>query len=289
MFYKSIAGMGLKFLYVSLGIVMISAIIGLFTNGIQISFEAYMKNIWLIIQSLSSPAEITITNNQNNTYSMFPTFWSYYFYSVIIFLSSILLATFVAFVLTYFTIQLPEKVSKVLLKVLSFLESLPDLLIIIIIQYAVIVFFKRTGILLAPVAGGNDPVYLLPILALSILPAIFIFRMSLLLVEDELTKPYVDLARSKGFKKMYIFTTHIVRNILPSLMNHMKAFILILMSNLIVFERLFNIYGITHFIFSFPQVDVICFSLIMFYLPIFLLLMVCNVIIQLTTGQRVVI
>ncbi|WP_409252798.1 ABC transporter permease subunit [Bacillus sp. SCS-153A] len=289
MLYRSLSGMVLKFLFVSLGIVMISGIIGLFTNGIQISLEGYLKNIWQIILSLSSPSDITITNEDNNTYPMFPTFWSYYFYSMIIFISSILLATVAAFILTFFTIGLPQKASGIMLKVLNFLESLPDLLIIIVIQFFVIVFFKRTGILLAPVAGGNDPVYLLPICALAILPSIFIFRLCLLLVEDELTKPYVDLARSKGFKKMYIFTVHIVRNIMPSMMNHMKAFILILLSNLIVFERLFNIYGITHFIFSFPQIDVIAFSLIMFYLPIFLLLMLSNVIIYLTTGQKVVI
>ncbi|WP_421383248.1 ABC transporter permease subunit [Bacillus salacetis] len=289
MLYKSLAGMAAKFLLVSVGIVMISSLIGLFTDGIKMSALEYMKNIWLIIQSLASPADITITNESNNTYPMFPTFWSYYFYSMIIFISSILLATFVAFVLTFITIRLPKRASRIMLSILDFLESLPDLLIIIIIQFSVIVIFKRTGILLAPVAGGNDPVYLLPIFALSILPSIFIFRMCLLLVEDELTKPYVDLAISKGFKKMYIFTAHIIRNIMPSLMNHMKAFILILLSNLIVFERLFNIYGITHFIFAFPQVDVICFSLIMFYLPIFILLMVSNVIIHLTTGQRVVI
>jgi peptide/nickel transport system permease protein len=288
MLYKSLAAMLMKFLFVSLGIVMISGVVGLFTNGINLSLGAYLKNIWQILVSLTSPSEITITNESNNTYSMFPTFWSYYLYSIIIFISSILLATLTAFTLTYFTVQLPKKASTIMLKILNFLESLPDLFIIIIIQFSVIVIFKRTGVLLAPVAGGNDPVYFLPIVALSILPAIFIFRMCLLLVEDELTKPYVDLALSKGFKKMYIFTTHIVRNIMPSLMNHMKSFILILLSNLIVFERLFNIYGITHFIFAFPQVDVISFSLILFYIPIFILLMISNVIIYLTTGQKVV-
>jgi peptide/nickel transport system permease protein len=284
--FRSIIFMLVKFLFVSFGLILISGFIGLFTDGIQIDFKQYILNVWEITRSLSSPGEITITNESGNTYSMFPTFWSYYNYSLIIFLASLLLATLVAFLLTFLTIQLPQKLSASLLKILSLLESIPDIFIIIIIQFTVIVTFKRTGVLLAPVAGGNDPVYTLPIVTLSILPTIFIFKLLLLLVHDELTKPYVELAESKGLGKAYVFSMHVIRNFAASMMNHMKSFILILLSNLIVFERLFNIYGITHFILAFPQIDVICFSLILFYLPIFILLTAIGIFIKIKTGQE---
>lgn len=284
--FRSIMLMVVKFFFVSLGLILISGFIGLFTNGISLDFKQYILNVWEIIRSLSNPGEMTITNELGNTYSMFPTFWAYYNYSLIIFLGSLLLAVMIAFILTFMTIRLPRKLSAYLLKVLSLLESIPDIFIIIIIQFTVIVTFKRTGILLAPVAGGNDPVYILPIVTLSILPTIFIFKLLLLFVEDELTKPYVELAESKGLGKVYIFSMHIIRNFSSSLMNHMKSFILILLSNLIVFERLFNIYGLTHFILAFPQIDVICFSLILFYMPIFIILTAVGIFIRLKTGQE---
>ncbi|WP_064093436.1 ABC transporter permease subunit [Rossellomorea aquimaris] len=276
-----------RFVLVSLGIIFLSSGIGLFTDGINMSLSLLIHNLFKIISYLFHPSEMTIQNTSLNEYPLFPTFWSYYYYSLIVFLFSLSLAIIVGLFLSYLTILLPQRVNAWILRLTELLEVVPDIFIIIVIQFSVIFLFKKTGILLFPIAGASEPVYFLPIVTLSILPSLFIYRLALLLIHDELKEPYVELARSKGYSITPIFFHHILRNIANSFVNHMKTIILFLLSSLIIFERLFNIYGITHFIFSFSQMEVIAFSLMMFYLPIFLLFLIASIWLQRVTGEEV--
>lgn len=289
MYIKTIGSMALKFVFVVFGIILLTGLIGLFNEGIDPSLRLYMVNIVDISSSLFHTSSLTITNEANNTYPMFPAFWEPYFYSMSIFLSAFLLSVLLGILLAYLTHLLPARWSKFIIRATNLLESTPDIFILIVIQYSVIFILKETGVLLFPIVGSQEKVYFLPIVTLSILPTIMLFRIIYLLVNDEYSKPYVDLIKSRGVSKHSIFFIHILRNISFSLLNHAKSIILFLLSSLIVFERLFNIYGITHFILSFSQMDVICFSLIMFYLPVFLLLILIRLIIDRKTGQKVVV
>ncbi|WP_253275516.1 ABC transporter permease subunit [Rossellomorea aquimaris] len=289
MYLKSIGSMVLKFVFVLIGIILLTGLVGLFNEGVNLSFKHYLMNLVNISSSLLHSNEMTITNEVNNSYPMFPAFWEPYFYSVLIFISAFLLSVVLGILLAYLTHLLPAAWSKFMIRATNLLESTPDIFILIVIQYTVIFVLKKTGVLLFPIVGSQEKVYLIPVLTLSILPTIMLFRITYLLVNDEYGKPYVDLIKSRGMSKHFIFFTHILRNITFSLLNHSKSIILFLLSSLIVFERLFNIYGITHFILSFSQMDVICFSLIMFYLPVFLLLILIRLLIVKKTGQKVVI
>lgn len=289
MYLKSIGSMALKFVFVLIGIILLTGLIGLFNEGVNLSLKQYLINLKDISSSLLHSNAMTITNEVNNSYPMFPAFWEPYFYSVSIFISAFLLSVVMGILLAYLTHLLPSSWSKFIIRTTNLLESTPDIFILIVIQYSVIFILKETGILLFPIVGSQENVYLIPILTLSILPTIMLFRITYLLVNDEYGKPYVDLIRGRGMSKHFIFFIHILRNITFSLLNHSKSIILFLLSSLIVFERLFNIYGITHFILSFSQMDVICFSLIMFYLPVFLLLILIRIFIDKKTGQKVVI
>ncbi|WP_257141209.1 ABC transporter permease subunit [Bacillus sp. AFS015802] len=289
MYLKSIGSLVLKFIFVGFGIILLSGLIGLFNEGVDLSLKQYLINLKDISSSLLHAEAMTITNEVKNSYPMFPAFWEPYFYSVSIFIAAFLLSVIMGILLAYLTHLLPAGWSKFIIRTTNLLESTPDIFILIVIQYSVIFILKETGVLLFPIVGAQEKVYLIPILTLSILPTIMLFRITYLLVNDEYGKPYVDLIKSRGMSKHFIFFIHILRNITFSLLNHSKSIILFLLSSLIVFERLFNIYGITHFILSFSQMDVICFSLILFYLPVFLLLLIIRVIIDKKTGQKVVI
>ena len=286
---KSIGSMVLKFVFVLFGIVLLTGLIGLFNEGVDLSLKQYMLNIVEISTSLVHSGSMTITNESNNSYPMFPAFWEPYFYSVSIFLSAFLLSVLLGIFLAYLTHLLPSRWSKFILRATNLLESTPDIFILIVIQYSVILILKETGVLLFPIVGSQEKVYFVPIVNLSILPTIMLFRIIFLLVSDEYGKTYVDLIKSRGMSKHSTFFIHVLRNIAFSLLNHSKSIILFLLSSLIVFERLFNIYGITHFILSFSQMDVICFSLIMFYLPVFVLLILIRTIVDWKTGQKVAI
>ncbi|RDI45530.1 ABC transporter permease subunit [Falsibacillus pallidus] len=170
----------------------------------------------------------------------------------------------------------------------SVFESLPDIFTLVVLQLVVIKYFEATGILLFPVAGsfGEQP-YVLPILILAIIPSIQMFSIIHLFVKDELSKPYITLAKSKGYTRTYIFFIHLIRNIIPNIFNHSKSVILLLLSSLIVLERLFNLQGLNTYLFTYPEPNIIAFSLIMLYLPIFGFYLLINGVTVWKTGQRV--
>ncbi|MGB2994392.1 MAG: ABC transporter permease subunit [Paenisporosarcina sp.] len=276
-----------RFLFVVIGIILISAFVGLFTNGIQLDAILFLENILHIVKSLVFPENLLILGPTNRQYSIFINFWDYYIYSLIIFLSSICISMIIGLFITYVTILLPQKLNEGVSKIISLLESLPDLFIIIVIQFTVIYYFQQTGTLLFPVAGSSqNNTYFLPIFSLALIPSFMIYRINLHLVNEEWKKPYIELAKSKGFNKSYIFFSHVLRNIVPSLFSHSKTIVLYLLSSMVIFEKLFNVYGIFTFITSYPNPNVIAFTLIMFFLPVFILYALITTLIEKNTGQR---
>ena len=276
-----------RFIYVAIGIILISAFVGLFTDGIQLEFTLFVDNVLHIVKSLIFPENLLILGATNRQYSIFINFWDYYVYSLIIFLAALCISIIIGLFITYLTILLPQKLNDGVSKIISLLESLPDLFIIIIIQFSVIYYFKQTGTLLFPVAGSSqNNTYLLPIFTLALIPSFMIYRINLHLVNEEWKKPYIDLAKSKGFNKSYIFFSHVLRNVVPSLFSHSKTIVLYLLSSMVIFEKLFNIYGIFTFITSYPNPNVIAFTLIMFFLPVFILYALITTLIEKNTGQR---
>src|SRR5690606_24334827 len=244
----------LKFVYIAIGLIFLSAFIGLFNNGIELNIGMFINNIKQILKSLISPHTLSIIGPNGMEYSIFLQFWDSYLYSLSIFLSALFLALLLGILLAYLTTLLSEKKFILISKLASLLESLPDLFIIIVIQFFVLMYFKRTGIMLFPVAStGQNKSYILPVIALSLIPSIMIYKVILLLIKEEMKESYINLAKSKGFTKSYIFFHHVLRNIVSSLFNHSKAIVLILLSSMVIFERIFNINGIFTYIIKYHR------------------------------------
>ncbi|MFC4409026.1 ABC transporter permease subunit [Chungangia koreensis] len=285
-----------RFFFVVFGLIVITAVASVFLEGFKLDFGQFVDNFALIVKSLFFPENLTVTTGerllitgevQGTEYSIFPSFWNYYNYSLIIFITALLISVLIGILLTYITVLLPERIRNVITKMASLFESLPDLFIIMVIQFVVIFYYKQTNILLFPVAGtGTNRAYVLPIIALALIPTFMIFKVILYLTNDEMEKQYVTLAKSKGFNRTIIFFRHILRNMIPSIFTHSKSVVLYLLSSLVIFELIFNIYGIITYIKNYPEPNVIAFSLIMFYLPIFVLYAIITAIIEKTTGQR---
>ncbi len=100
---------------------------------------------------------------------------------------------------------------------LIFLESIPDILLILVSQILVIWFFKQTGFLPFQIASiGGESIRGLPILCLSIPTTIMFVKMLVLRFENELEKDYVLFAKAKGLNRFHILNRHILRNVLLS-------------------------------------------------------------------------
>ena len=285
---RSIFGVMTRFLYVAIGIILLSAFVGLFTfTGIRLEFGLFMDNVFQIIKSLIFPENLIVIGPNKHAYSIFINFRDYYLYSLIIFLSALIISIIYGILITYITILLPQKLNNFVSKLVSFLESLPDLFIIMVIQFLVIYYFKQTGNLLFPVAGSSqNNTYFLPIITLALIPSFMIYRITLHLVNEEWEKAYVELARSKGLNKSRIFFSHVLRNMTPSIFSHSKTIVLYLLSSMVIFERLFNIHGIMTYMISYPSPNIIAFTLIMFFIPVFFLYALITNLIENNTGQR---
>src|SRR5690606_7018615 len=124
-----------RFFYVAIGLILVSAFAGLFTHGIQLDAGLFLSHIVQILKSLVSPTHLSVIGPTGIEYSIFLQFWNHYFYSLTIFLSALLLSLLIGMGLAYVTTLLPEKQLQMVSKTISLLEALPDLFIIIVIQF----------------------------------------------------------------------------------------------------------------------------------------------------------
>ncbi|WP_257967917.1 ABC transporter permease subunit [Peribacillus deserti] len=195
-----------------------------------------------------------------------------YIYSAKIFISAILIGFVIALLLAFLTFLLPAYVMNPVKRILSILEAMPDLLVAVLLQLSIVFIFKKTNILLFKFAVvGEETIYMAPILTLSILPAIFLYRLILMLAEEELSKPYTEYASAKGMGRLRILRVHIFRNIFPSIFHHSKIVIWGTMSSLYIVEYIFNTRGLTYYIGLDFKPMVLAVALLLIYTPFFIL------------------
>lgn len=134
--------------------------------------------------------------------------------------------------------------------------SIPDVLIIAIVQFIAIYFFHNNIAIFGsePIPTIGDELIrniIYPIISISILPAAYISRIVATEIEDSFTKPYILAARGKGCSKYYIITRHMMKNIFYAILSGFPMVIGIMFSSLIIIERLFVYRGIGFYLIYF--------------------------------------
>ncbi|MCA1053792.1 hypothetical protein LCM10_02245 [Rossellomorea aquimaris] len=282
-----LAGMIVEMILIIAGIIFVSATSLLFENQ-TFSFTAYLNGIVEVFLDLFSPGELVYVNPISGVErSLFPilllAFWS----SARIFFLSLTIAILASIILLimYFIIH---KRLKPILNICSFLfGSLPDLFVIIVVQLVIVLIFKETGILLIDIASfGENQVIILPAIILSILPAFFFFSNMVQFLKEEEGKAYVELAMSKGLGRFTVLFFHMVRNVLISLTYHGKQIAWMMISNLLILEYLFNVFGVTSFLFTYNTPSVFAVASILLFLPLYLLIKLLQYGISKVTGKE---
>ncbi|MBB6453903.1 peptide/nickel transport system permease protein [Salirhabdus euzebyi] len=198
--------------------------------------------------------------------------WEPFKYSMTIIVGAILLGFFIAAIMAFLANFLPRIMYSFLKKILDFLESIPEVVIALLLQLLVIYIYKATGTRVFGIAalGSEQKIYLAPIITLAILPMISLFKILLLMIEEEMLKDYVEFAKSKGLREKSIILFHVIKNITPSAFYHSKVIVWALLSSLFIIEYIFNIQALTHYITLDFQPMTIAFGLIMLFTPFFL-------------------
>ena len=252
---KLIKGLLIRYVLGLLGIILVVCAPSL------ISPSPDRSNVILYINSIKSVFEQIINPNSwvikywpprsleyiEKTISEF--FWDNYLYSLMILGGAFLLAFVIALFLGSITLLLPKKISRVLFSTSGVAIAFPDLLFLFLLQIGIVWIYKQTNVLIMDfVYMSDERIYLAPIVALSILPTIFLYRNIYLLLKKEIALEYSSFAQSKGLSYPVIIIKHCLRNIASNVFYQSKAILWMTLSSLLVVETIFRIPGITQHI-----------------------------------------
>ncbi|MEI5893249.1 ABC transporter permease subunit [Bacillus cereus] len=261
--------MTIQFIISILGIIFLGALPKLF-YGFELNVSAYIKSLKEVFAKLMDISNMQYASDK----FLFPQLFVHYKETMVIFLSAFCISLLVAFCIVYMIMSSSPRIQHRIKSFLIFLESIPDILLILGSQILVIWFFKQTGFLPFKIAAiGGESIRGLPIFCLSIPTTIMFVKLLVLRFENELEKDYVLFAKAKGLGRFHILNRHILRNVLLSTLFFAKTNIWFMLSNLYIIEWIFNTRGIFMFVKSYPDMKVELFivSVLLIYIPIFIL------------------
>ncbi|WP_158598352.1 ABC transporter permease subunit [Falsibacillus albus] len=269
---RKVLDVAIRFVLSCTGIILIGALPP-FLAGLQrktLDWGIYWASLKEIVYSIVHVQDVTYMYLQTEK-PLFPFMLEPVMYSLSVMLGAFVLACTAALLMTIITILFNYRVRRFIKIIFYIFESIPDILIIFIAQLSVIFIFQKSGILLMDIAAlDKQKIYLLPIVCLSILPTVQLFRLSMIVFEEELNKDYVLLARSIGLKKLFIVIVHIFRNAVISVFFQSKKTVWFMLSNLFILEYLFNMGGVTLFMMESLNPKIFTITLIAFFIPIFI-------------------
>ncbi|WP_129692027.1 ABC transporter permease subunit [Gottfriedia acidiceleris] len=196
-----------------------------------------------------------------------------YVYSFTILFSAFILSIIVALIISYLVNLGPKSFRKIINSILFFLQSIPDVVMICAFQIFFLWIFNKTGVkIVDPVNGFESKAYALPIFLVSIIPTIQLFQMLFLAIQEEKIRDYVEYAKAKGLSNSWIIIRHIMRNVTITLLSNSKLMFWMMISNLLIVEKFFNMKGYFSFLFNNSRSPEIFFmALVLLFIPFFLL------------------
>ncbi|MBN8191889.1 ABC transporter permease subunit [Bacillus sp. NTK074B] len=275
-------------LLIVVGIILVSAGSGFFQNQF-FSLASYGESLIVVLEDLAAPLDLIYINPVSEVErNLFPIIFYAFLSSAKIVFLGILLAIISSLLLLIVYVSVGSKVRRAIKSVSVLFSSLPDIFVIAALQTFVIWFFKNTGILLIDVASvGENEVILVPAITLSILPTFFFLGLMVSFVQEEESSSYVELAKSKGLSKYRILFVHMIRNILVSVTFHGKQIVWMMLSNLLILEYLFNVFGVTSFLFTYNTPSIFAITAILLFIPIFAVLKILQFLIKRRIGKEI--
>ncbi|WP_226537546.1 ABC transporter permease subunit [Fictibacillus halophilus] len=252
-----------------IGIILLGSVPFMFT-GMAFNTGSYVDGIGELFEEMVKPSEIMYFTG-SGVYPLFPEIWGIIGYSLTILFSAFFIAIILALIFSLVIFSLPARL-KDKIRVFSFMfESIPDVLIAIGMQFFIIWFFKKTNILLFQIVSLYDQkTYFVPIFCLTVLPTLLILRILLLNMEEEFNKQYIDTAKGKGIGRFRILWRHVLPNTLLSVFHQSRNILWFMLSNLLMVEYLFNIYGVTTLVREMGNPAIFTISMLLLFLPMFL-------------------
>lgn len=123
--------------------------------------------------------------------------------------------------------------------------SLPDILIIAILQ-SIAIWLSKHGIKVIKVAGtGGVSHLILPLIVLALPCACYIARITAVSIDECYKNEYVKIALGKGCSAKRILWNHVMRNVVGMVFEGLSNITTMIICNLIIVEYLFSYSGLT--------------------------------------------
>ncbi len=246
-----------KYILGVFGIILLSCVPILFTQGSLFNFKLFFKEFISVCKALITPYEWhlnyksfdkSLTTIETIPFSLHNYFEGPYLYSMTILVLALLFSLFISFLFAVMTASSKGNFKKLISRVSELLTAIPDITYIYIFQIAVVQVYLTTGHrFLSFYSLGGEKVYAAPILCLAVVPTILFLKLFVVLFAEEMEQPYVDLAKSKGLSKMRILIKHCTSNVLKSIFYQSKSIVWLTLSSLLIIEYLFGIQGILYY------------------------------------------
>jgi peptide/nickel transport system permease protein len=251
-------------------------------NSIVFKPMEYFEQIRITVTQIFNLNKTTYYTNGLDI-ALLPELLKVYPQSITYLIGGLIFSLLVGIIFSILYMLLPSLVRTAIRRVILAIESMPDVFIILLVQLTVIWVYKNTGLLMFNIVNVyQTKAYFLPILAISILPLLYVIKYLILTMEEESQKIYVEFAKGKGLNNIYILIVYLLKNIAAQLFGQLKTIFWILLSNLLMLEIIFNIYGITRFVADYgvenPHLAAIC--LIAIFLPFFVLFAAGSILIK---------
>ena len=135
---------------------------------------------------------------------------------------------------------------------LGFLGKIPDFILIMILQIVVVNITVATGFRIARIGSvaGHYPV-LLPLISLSLYPAIYLMRMVSLRAYTLRCEDFVLFGKARGLSRRALVLGHVVPGVIPAVRGDLPRLTGMMLGSLFVVERLFALGGVTRALFSY--------------------------------------
>lgn len=203
----------------------------------------------------------------NKQYDVFPYIIDSYFYTMVVLFSALLITILMSFFFSYVFFFFSKYFQRAFKGLLLVLDSIPDIIIILVSQLFVIRLYQLTGFKMFQLYGIGSKVYLLPIICLSFVPIVMVIKIMIKIFEEEIEEQYVEFAFAKGLSRSNVLVKHVIRNVIKSLYSHIGLIYWYMLSSLFIIEYLFQMQGFTLLLYRSSDNSLSSIAIIMILIP----------------------
>lgn len=212
----------------------------------QFKFSVYQSRLKKMIQNYTQGdlGSITYKTNPGREYPVLKSLGDLVARSFSYLLPGLALGLITGFLLALAAVWKP-RLGQVLDGLHNLVLGMPDFFIVVLLQLLAIQVAKAVGHKVFVIYQFVDEVpFLIPMLAISILPAALIYGALRLSVEREWQESYIKTAAAKGLTRNAIILHHILRNTLEDLLTILPRAVSVSITSLVVAEVMTMIFGL---------------------------------------------